>query len=156
MGSSWASALEIIKELDDAGLDFGVVRKSDGAIPSATRNEANGSVGAVVSQSDGNGANCISSDVPSPNSEEQWTPVNIYKKEMICRENLVRDQANLASDPLNIHLQKLEKEGSQELLKVSEAAILFLRQKENEHCLKEGDQNSKYFHAAINKEGIGT
>ncbi|KAK7259545.1 hypothetical protein RIF29_25154 [Crotalaria pallida] len=74
---------------------------------------------------------------------------DIDKKESVCRANLLRAQAALADDPLNINLQKAEKAANQELGKVSEAAILFLKQKAKEHWLKNGDQNTSYFHSVI-------
>ncbi|MDV3201136.1 MAG: hypothetical protein Q8877_02990, partial [Sweet potato little leaf phytoplasma] len=57
---------------------------------------------------------------------------DIDKKEVMFRDNLLRAQANLADDPLNIHLQKIEREANQEYLKISDAAISFLRQKAKE------------------------
>ncbi|XP_074301033.1 uncharacterized protein LOC141632379 [Silene latifolia] len=60
-------------------------------------------------------------------------------------------QTLLSKDPLNEDLVSAEKEFSKELRFLKEARVKFLNQKSKEKWIKDGDENSAYFHTSITR-----
>ncbi|KAK7243684.1 hypothetical protein RIF29_38494 [Crotalaria pallida] len=64
-------------------------------------------------------------------------------REMQARDKLDNIQEMLQGDPMNIHLQKLEKEAREDHFEAYKVAVVFLRQKSKEDWLCDGDLNTK-------------
>ncbi|KAK7260446.1 hypothetical protein RIF29_26493 [Crotalaria pallida] len=58
---------------------------------------------------------------------------DIDKKEIVCRQAMEKAQNDLAEDPMNVHLQKIERDAMRDYLAVSDAARSFLQQKAKEN-----------------------
>ncbi|KAK7281120.1 hypothetical protein RIF29_08831 [Crotalaria pallida] len=79
---------------------------------------------------------------------------DIDMREIQARKRLDSIQDMLQLDPLNNHLQKMEKEARKEHLEVYQAALMFLRQKAKQDWICEGDLNTKFFHQSIRQRRL--
>ncbi|XP_074283597.1 uncharacterized protein LOC141608138 [Silene latifolia] len=80
---------------------------------------------------------------------EQFSDIENLTK--ITELSLNHFQTKLRDDPFNEDLCLAERACSQELEFLNKARLEFLRQKSKEAWLKEGDDNTSYFHASIKK-----
>lgn len=74
----------------------------------------------------------------------------------LLRKELLNVQHSLQMDPINADLQETERELRDRLLIKSKAAYALMIQQSKAHWLREGDDNSAYFHGILKKRTYQT